>query len=144
MNAGDNASLSSLNVINLPIHVEDNGLLVVAEGSIDPVFSIARVFMVRAQIDDVRGKHSHKLCSQLLVCFTGEILVTCTDGEIEREFLLNKPNSALLIPPGIWSEQKYLTENAVLIVLCDRVYEEAEYIRDFSDFLNFREGKSVR
>ena len=132
-----------MTVIDLPIHVEENGLLVVAEGSVDPIFSIARVFMVRAQINDVRGKHSHKLCSQLLICFTGKIQINCTDGEVEREFLLNKPNSGLLVPPGIWSEQKYLTENAVLIVLCDRVYEETDYIREYSRFLDFRKGKSL-
>jgi len=140
MNTGGKASLSSVIVIEMPIHSQDRGFLVVAQGGNEPNFSIARVFMVCAQKNEVRGRHSHKRCSQLLVCFTGEILVTCTDGAIEREFLLNEPNSGLLIPPGIWSEQKYLTENSVLIVLCDRIYEEDDYIREFSDFLDYRKG----
>jgi dTDP-4-dehydrorhamnose 3,5-epimerase-like enzyme len=46
----------------------------------------------------------------------------------------------LLIPPGIWSEQLYLTENTVLTVLCDRVYEAEDYIREYSIFLKFRKS----
>jgi dTDP-4-dehydrorhamnose 3,5-epimerase-like enzyme len=96
--------------------------------------------MVKAEKNAVRGRHAHKLCSQFLVCSSGEALVTCSDGDETFEFLLNKPSMGLLIPPGIWSEQLYLTENTVLTVLCDRVYEAEDYIREYSIFLEFRKS----
>jgi len=40
----------------------------------------------------------------------------------------------LLIPPGIWAREDYLTDGAVLMVLCDRIYEEGDYIRDYDEF----------
>ena len=45
--------------------------------------------------------------------------------------------NGLLIPPGIWSTQEYLVDNAVLMVMCDRGYEAADYIRDYNDFKTF-------
>ncbi len=128
----------------LPTHLEDQGSLVVMENTGTPPFSIARVFLVQAGKNVVRGNHAHKLCSQFLVCSSGEVLVTCTDGDEEVEFLLNQPNLGLLIPPGIWSEQLYLIENTVLTVLCDRVYEAGDYIREYSDFLNFRKSLGTK
>jgi hypothetical protein len=40
----------------------------------------------------------------------------------------------LIIPPGIWAQQTYLTENSVLTVLCDKLYQAADYIRDYEEF----------
>ena len=57
-------------------------------------------------------------------------------------YLLNKPNEGLLIPPGIWAQQTYLTENSVLTVLCDRPYEAADYIREYEEFITYRDNHS--
>jgi hypothetical protein len=43
-----------------------------------------------------------------------------------------------VIPPGIWAEQVYEEENSILMVLCDREYDEGDYIRDFNEFLLFK------
>ena len=45
---------------------------------------------------------------------------------------------ALLVPPGIWAEQVYEGDDTVLMVLCDLPYDEADYIRDYTEFLAFR------
>jgi len=126
------------------MHLEDKGFLVVIENAGAPPFSIARVFIVQAEKNAVRGRHAHKLCSQFLVCSSGEVLITCTDGDERVEFLLNKPSLGLLIPPGFWSEQVYLTENSALTVLCDRVYEAEDYIREYSNFLKFRKSLETK
>ena len=43
---------------------------------------------------------------------------------------------ALLIPPGIWAQQTYTVENSILTVLCDRIYEAEDYIREYNIFIN--------
>jgi len=65
--------------------------------------------------------------------------VVCTDGTDSAEFELNHPNVGLYIPPGIWAEQRYKTRDAALTVLCDRVYEAEDYIREYSEFLIYRQ-----
>ena len=125
-------------LIELPYHKEINGDLVVVEGENNVIpFSIKRVFNVRAQKGNIRGRHAHRHCSQLLICTNGAVEVRCDDTRTTEICVLDKPNFGLLIPSGIWAHQKYIEDNTTLTVLCDRPYEEADYIRNYEDFKLF-------
>ena len=115
---------------------ETNGDLVIVEGDIIP-FNMSRVFTVRASKGSVRGEHAHRHCSQLLICTNGAVEVKCDDTRTTEIYALDKPNFGLFIPPGIWADQKYIEDNTTLTVLCDRPYEEADYIRNYDDFKVF-------
>ena len=123
-------------LIELPYHKENNGDLVVVEGEIIP-FSIKRVFNVRQQKGDIRGRHAHRHCSQLLICTNGAVEVKCDDSRTTEIYVLDKPNFGLFIPPGIWADQKYIENNTILTVLCNRPFEEADYVRNYDDFKLF-------
>ena len=127
--------LSQVKIINLPHHFEENGDLIVMEQHKNVPFEIQRVFVVRAPKGARRGQHSHIKCTQLLTCPNGIIDVECDDGKNKSYFTLNHPNIALLIPPGIWAQQTYAVENSILTVLCDRIYEVEDYIRDYNEFI---------
>ena len=136
--------IKSVELITLPYYQENNGDLVVAEGnSSEFSFSIARIFNIRAQRGDVRGKHAHLQCTQMLICTNGAIEVYCDDNSTTEVYVLDKPNYALLISPGIWTKQKYLVDNTVLTVLCDRPYEEEDYIRNYTDFIVYCEKEQL-
>lgn len=64
----------------------------------------------------------------------------CDDGIERKTFRLDTPESALVIPPGIWAEQQYLESDTVLTVLCDKTYQESDYIRDYKQFTDYRSG----
>jgi len=123
-------------LIEFPYLKESNGDLVVVEGEIIP-FNVSRVFTVRASKGSIRGEHAHRYCSQLLICTNGAIEVKCDDSRTTEEYVLDKANFGLFIPPGIWGYQKYIKDNTTLTVLCDRPYEEADYIRNYDDFKLF-------
>ena len=123
-------------LIEFPYLKENNGDLVVVEGEIIP-FSIKRVFNVRQQKGDIRGRHAHRHCSQLLICTNGAVEVKCDDSRATEIYVLDKPNFGLFIPPGIWADQKYIENNTILTVLCDRTFEEADYLRNYEDFMLF-------
>ena len=57
------------------------------------------------------------------------------DGKVEKTVTLNKPFEGLLITNGIWRELKNFSSGAVCLVVASEVFEEADYIRDFEDFL---------
>lgn len=131
--------------IIFPTFNEANGTLSVFEGAggmAKVPFSIARVFTVYAKKGAVRGKHAHYRCTQLLVCLSGAILVTCFDGRLTEKALLESSGEGILIPPGIWATQEYQQDNSVMMVLCDRGYEPEDYIRDSQIFVNFKLGKT--
>lgn len=130
--------VSSVRLIKLPRYSEENGDLVVIEGSNNIPFNIARIFIVHAPHNSIRGQHAHKRCAQFLICSSGSVIVTCEDGVSSRQFELNDSNFGLFIPCGIWAEQLYLTKHASLTVLCSMVYEKEDYIREYSEFLTYR------
>jgi dTDP-4-dehydrorhamnose 3,5-epimerase-like enzyme len=126
--------MRSASELSFPVHTHNNGVLRVFESGLHVPFNVKRVFTVSAKKGDFRGDHAHKRCTQLLVCVAGRILVSCNNGLVASEHLLEDVGIGLLIPPGIWARQEYLVDGAVLMVLCDQGYEEAEYIRDFDGF----------
>jgi hypothetical protein len=100
-------------------------------------FSVKRVFAINVLKACKRGEHAHKECNQLLVSISGRCKVMVTDGLAEKEFLLKAPNSGLLVPSTLWANQEY-SSNSILIVFTDQPYEESDYIRDYAEFLKFR------
>jgi dTDP-4-dehydrorhamnose 3,5-epimerase-like enzyme len=69
----------------------------------------------------------------------GAVDVICEDGSKQKTFILDRRDLALLVPPGLWNTVEFRQNDSVLVVLCDRVYEADDYIRD-SAFLSFRES----
>ena len=132
--------LDSIKIINLPHYVDNNGELVVMEGLISIPFLISRVFVVRAFEGCVRGQHAHRACSQFLICTNGVVEVLCDDGVNTASYILNNPNLGLLIPAGIWCQEKYIGYDVVLTVLSDRFYESEDYIHEYQEYLLFRQN----
>lgn len=120
--------------IMFPQYFDNNGALSVYESGKNVPFVPLRVFTVTAAKGDERGDHAHKKCSQLLICVHGKIVVSCDDGVDQSEYVLDSINSGLLVPPGVWAKESYVSDSGVLVVLCDRVYEEDDYIRSYSEF----------
>ena len=130
--------MKSVKLIEFPTFKEDNGELSVFEyGNQFVPFSIKRIFNVRSEKGSIRGKHAHRLCSQLLICSYGAIEVFCDDSINQNVFILDKPNYGLLVPPGVWAEEKYIEHNSTMTVICDRIYEAEDYISDYQLFKDF-------
>jgi dTDP-4-dehydrorhamnose 3,5-epimerase-like enzyme len=76
-----------------------------------------------------RGGHAHKACSQFFVCISGKIQVDAFDGVANRTFQMQH-GEFLNVVPGIFATETFLEEGSVLLVLCDRPYEQDDYIHD--------------
>jgi dTDP-4-dehydrorhamnose 3,5-epimerase-like enzyme len=134
-------NFSESKLMNLPYFVDKTGGLSVIEGGINMPFDILRVFTVSAPKDAIRGDHAHKKCSQFMVCVSGVIEIICDNGIEETIYQLDSPSIGLNVEPGIWAKEKYLTENAVLMVLCDMPYKNEDYIRDYNEFIIYKKSK---
>jgi len=120
---------------NMRTIIEDDGNLVPIESNFDIPFPIKRIFYVYGVRDaDIRGRHAHHKTKQLLICIHGKIEVLCDDGKNKKKYLLESPQQGLLIPEMIWDEQKYLSEDSVLLVITNTKYELNDYIHDFEEF----------
>jgi dTDP-4-dehydrorhamnose 3,5-epimerase-like enzyme len=133
-------NLSHVRIIDLPRFTRADGEVVVAEAAAQVPFRIERVFALAAPVGAKRGHHAHRLCSQFMICVSGAVDVICGDGRKQETFTLDRRDLALLMPPGLWNMVEFRQNDSVLVVLCDRVYEADDYIRDYAEFLSFRES----
>ena len=131
----NNTTLSDVLFYNMRTVIENDGNLVPIESNYDVPFLMKRIFYVYGVRDaDIRGRHAHHKTKQLLICIHGKIEVLCDDGKNKKKYLLESPQQGLLIPEMIWDEQKYLSEDSVLLVITNTKYELNDYIHDFEEF----------
>jgi len=129
----------SARLTKLAKHIDADGEGVLVVAAADEVsFQIRRMFTIVAPAGARRGWHAHRLCAQFLLCVSGAVDVVCDDGKERKTWVLDRSELGLLVPPGLWLEIDVRQNESVLIVLCDRPYEEHDYIRDYAAFLAFR------
>jgi hypothetical protein len=85
-----------------------------------------------------RGSHAHRDLSQLIIAASGSFRVTLDDGKCKRSFFLNRPYQGLYVKPGMWRDLEDFSSGAVCMVLASEVYQEGDYIRDYNEFIKFR------
>ncbi len=130
-------NVEGVSLTKLPMIQDLRGSLSVGEISRHIPFPIKRYFIVYdVASKEVRGEHAHKQCHQFLVCVKGSVSVVVDDGTQRQEFLLDRPQLGLHIPPMVWGIQYKYSADAVLMVLASEVYEAEDYIRDYQEFLD--------
>ncbi|HBD25467.1 FdtA/QdtA family cupin domain-containing protein [Flavobacterium sp.] len=124
-----------IKIVNIPKIEDPRGNLSVIEKEVVP-FEIKRVYyLYDVPAGAERGGHAHKKLQQFLVALSGSFDVILNDGKEEKIVTLNKPFEGLLITNGIWRELKNFSSGAVCLVVASDVFEEADYIREFDEFL---------
>ena len=110
--------------------------------SVNFPFTIKRVFSVlNSEIGTTRGKHAHKKCNQLICCVAGRVKLVCDDGSRKEKIDMTPMSAGVLVPAGIWAEQQCIETNSVIVVFCDQPYDENDYIRQYDDFIKFKDIK---
>jgi len=133
-------SIEDIRIIDLPKIQDIRGNLSVIEGTTIP-FDINRVYyLYDVPSGAERGGHAHIEQQELLIALSGSFEVVLMDGEKQQIFTLNKPNSGLLIPQGIWRELQNFSSGSVCLVVASDVFKESDYIREFPDFKLFKNG----
>ena len=117
---------------------DERGSLVAIEGTLNIPFEIRRVYYIYGNTESVRrGLHAHKKLKQLAVAVNGSCKFLLDDGSKKAIAELNSPERGLLIEGHIWREMFDFSPDCVLVVFADQVYDESDYIRDYSEFLTF-------
>lgn len=125
-------------------HGDERGQLVALEEFKDIPFRIKRVYyMYDTGVNIIRGGHAHKSLQQILVCIHGSCKVRLDNGREEKIIPLEKPYEGLYVSNAIWREMFDFSPDAVLMVLASELYDEADYIRNYDDFLDYVKNCSV-
>lgn len=116
------------------------GQITPVEAGHDVPFDIARVYyLYDIPGGESRGGHAHRELQQLLVSVMGSFDVLLDDGRHKRVVTLNRAYQGLLVPRLIWRDLLNFSSGAVCLVLASLPYGEADYIRDYSEFLSLKQ-----
>lgn len=119
-------------------HGDDRGQLVALEEFKDIPFRIKRVYyMYDTGEGVVRGHHAHKSLQQILICIHGSCKIRLDNGRETKVVPLEKPYEGLYVSNIMWREMFDFSPDAVLMVLASELYDEADYIRDYDEFLDY-------
>lgn len=125
-------------IIDIPKIIDQRGNLAVIEGATIP-FDFKRVYyLFDIPTGSTRGGHAHKEQHELLLPLSGSFDVILNDSYNKRTITLNKPDKGLLITTGIWRELENFSSGSVCLVLSSDIFDELDYIRNFDDFITFK------
>lgn len=134
-----NTCVYDCTIIELDKHHHEKGNITVVENSFTVPFDIQRTYyLYDIPGGESRGGHAHKELRQSIVAASGSFTVTLDDGKVRRSFVLNRPYQGLLVVPGIWRTLDDFSSGAVCLVLASHIYDEHDYIRDYQDFIRYK------
>jgi len=101
---------------------------------LDKKFKIRRIFIISEKKKILRGDHAHKKCTQAFFSVRGNFYIECIYQNGNKKKINIKPGEKLeIIKPLTWIKV-HLKKDNICGVLCDRYYEERDYIRNYKKF----------
>jgi hypothetical protein len=134
-----NSTVFDCSILELDKHSHEKGNISIVQNGKEVPFNINRVYYlydVPGGVD--RGAHGHKELRQLIIAASGSFDLILNDGNNKRKITLNRPYVGLLIVPGIWREIINFSSGSICMVVASHKYDEADYIRNYEDFLKFK------
>jgi UDP-2-acetamido-3-amino-2,3-dideoxy-glucuronate N-acetyltransferase len=135
-NVTEASPVNGVTVHTFPVIRDLRGDLTAGEFGKHIPFTPKRYFMVfGVPSKEVRGEHAHRECHQFLLCVRGSCAVVADDGTRRMEIVLDEPNRGIYLPPMTWGIQYKYSADALLLVFASHHYDSADYIRDYSEFI---------
>jgi dTDP-4-dehydrorhamnose 3,5-epimerase-like enzyme len=132
--------MNDLRIIDFPKVEDARGNLTFIEKNDHLPFPIKRVYLVYdVPGGQIRGGHAFREQHELIVALSGSFDVMVDDGRVRQTYSLNRSYFGLYLPPGYWRQMQNFSTNSVAMVISSTEYSESDYIRDYGDFLKFKQ-----
>jgi len=129
-------SVARCQIINLPKISDPRGNLTFVEANRHIPFNFSRIYyLYDVPGGSERGGHAHKNLHQFMIAMSGSFDVLLDDGKNKKKVSLNRSHYGLYICPMIWRELDNFSSGAVCMVIASEYYDEADYIRNYDQFL---------
>jgi dTDP-4-dehydrorhamnose 3,5-epimerase-like enzyme len=123
-------------LIDLPKIADPRGNLTFIEAKRHIPFAVERVYYLYDVPGGAeRGGHAHKELHQFIIAMSGSFDVILNDGKQKQRFHLNRSYYGLYVCPMIWRELDNFSSGSVCLVLASNYYAEADYYRDYDQYL---------
>jgi|TARA_B110000240_G_scaffold43745_1_gene49299 hypothetical protein len=135
----NNNTVFDCSVIDMSKINATTGNITVLENGVNVPFDVKRIYyLYDVPSGEERGGHAHYELEQYIIAASGSFDVILDDGVNRRSISLNRPNLALHIVPGLWRSLDNFSSGSICMVLASHVYDESDYIREYSQFKKLR------
>jgi tellurite resistance-related uncharacterized protein len=110
----------------LKTFASDSGNLTVFEKIIPG--TIQRVFYIYETGSASRAGHRHRRTWNALICLNGSCRIYAHNGKEESIFRLTNPRECLVLKPEDWHVMDEFSEDAILLVISNELYDKDDYI----------------
>ena len=123
-------------IIDLPMIKNPKGNLTFIESGRQIPFDIRRVYyLYDIPGGEERGGHAHRALHQLIIAMSGSFDIRLDDGRAKKTVHMDRSYYGLYICPMIWREIDNFSSGAVCMALASEFYDEADYYRDYDQFI---------
>ena len=128
--------IDNCRLLQFPRIGDERGNLTFIEAERHVPFEVKRVFyLYGVPLGQSRGAHAHRELHQVMICLAGSFDVIVRDGIKEQRYSLTDPSFGLYVPPMVWDLEVNFSAGAVCMVLASDYYDEADYYRDWNEYL---------
>lgn len=126
-------------LVQLPKFIDSRGNLSFVEQLNHIPFEIKRTYWIYdVPGGEARGGHAFRENQEFIVALSGAFDVIVDDGGQKMSFTLNRSYYGLYVPAGLWREMTNFSTNSVALEFGSIHYDEADYIRDYNEFLKLK------
>lgn len=123
-------------IIEFGVKGDERGQLIAIEELTGVPFNIQRIYYIYGTQPGVRrGRHAHHKTVQVAICIRGSCRVYLDDGASATDVLLERPDRGLLLESLVWHDLYDFSDDAIVLVLADQLYDESDYIRSYDVFV---------
>lgn len=133
--------MEGVRIIQLQKVLDNRGNLSVIEQYKDIPFKIERTYWIYdVPGGENRGGHAYMNNQEFIVALSGSFDVVLDNGQEKETFHLNRSYYGLYVPKGIWREMSNFSTNSLALVLGSTKYDADDYIRDYAEYVAWRNG----
>ena len=123
-------------LIKLPKILDTRGNLTFIESNVHIPFEIKRTYWIYdVPGGEIRGSHAFKKSQELIIALSGSFDIVLNDGKQENKYTLNRSYEGLYVPNLIWKSMENFSTNSLALVVSNIAYDEADYIREYDNFI---------
>ncbi len=128
-------------ILQLPKILDKRGNLSFFEYPRQLPFEIARTYWIYdVPGGEIRGSHAFKEQQEFIVALSGSFDLILHNGIEEERYALNRSYYGVYVPKMHWRRIENFSTNSLALIVSDMIFDADEYIYDFEEFKNFKNG----